>query len=89
MPELPEVELVKRELTPVINLKITDVLLSEHIYNGHKSNKRTIVKDDLDAFKEIVTGKTITHIGRRGKYLYFLINDEYTTTHLVLSLIHI
>lgn len=83
MPELPEVELVKRELTPVINLKITDVLLSEHIYNGHKSNKRTIVKDDLETFKEIVTGKTITHIGRRGKYLYFLINDEYKTTHLV------
>lgn len=83
MPELPEVELVKRELTPVINLKITDVELSQHIYNGHKTNKRTIVKDDLDAFKEIVTGKTITHIGRRGKYLYFLINDEYKTTHLV------
>lgn len=83
MPELPEVELVKRELAPVVNLTITDVELSQHIYNGHKNNKRTIVKDDLDAFKEIVIGKTITHIGRRGKYLYFLINDEYTTTHLV------
>lgn len=83
MPELPEVELVKQELTPVINLTITDVELSDYIYRGHETHKRTIVKDDLEAFKEIVTGKTITHIGRRGKYLYFLINDEYTTTHLV------
>lgn len=83
MPELPEVELVKRELTPVINLKITDVELSQYIYNGHKTNKRTIVKDNLDAFKTLVEGKTIMHIGRRGKYLYFLLGDEYETTHLV------
>ncbi len=83
MPELPEVELVKRELTPVINLKITDVELSQYIYKGHKTNKRTIVKDNLDAFKALVTGKTIMHIGRRGKYLYFLLGDEYETTHLV------
>src|SRR5699024_10730776 len=83
MPELPEVELVKRELTPVINLKITDVELSQYIYNGHKTNKRTIVKDNLDAFKTPVEGKTITHIGRRGKYLYFLLGDAHETTHLV------
>ncbi|MBF0754037.1 bifunctional DNA-formamidopyrimidine glycosylase/DNA-(apurinic or apyrimidinic site) lyase [Jeotgalicoccus nanhaiensis] len=83
MPELPEVELVKRELTPVINLKITDVELSQYIYNGHKTNKRTIVKDNLEAFKTLVAGKMIMHIGRRGKYLYFLLGDEYETTHLV------
>ena len=83
MPELPEVELVKRELTPVINLKITDVELSNYIYKGHREHKRTIVKDDLESFKEIVMNKTISHIGRRGKYLYFIINNEYKTTHLV------
>ena len=53
MPELPEVELVKRELAPVINLTITDVELSDHIYNGHKNNKRTIVKDDLEALQKL------------------------------------
>lgn len=83
MPELPEVELVKQELAPVVNLTITDVVLSNYIYKGHAAGKRTIVKDDLKSFIDIVTGKTIAHIGRRGKYLYFLISDEFQTTHIV------
>src|SRR5699024_5395758 len=83
MPELPEVELVKRELKPVINLKITDAELSQYIYNWHRTNKTTMVKDSHDACKNLVEGKSIMHIGRRGKYLYFLLGDEYETTHLV------
>lgn len=83
MPELPEVELVKRELDPIRGQKIIDVELSQYIYKGYESGKRTIVKEDLTHFISKVKGKTIIHTGRRGKYLYFLLSDEYETTHLV------
>ena len=83
MPELPEVELVKRELTPVINRKITGVELSSYIYKGHREGKKTIIKEPIDSFIKTVTGKTILHLGRRGKYLYFILSDDFKTTHII------
>lgn len=83
MPELPEVELVKRELEPVRGRKIVDVEFSHYVHKGFESGKRTIVKEDLNDFINNVKGKSILHTGRRGKYLYFLLSDEFKTTHLV------
>src|SRR3990172_9910178 len=63
MPELPEVETVKNELTPyVVGRKITDVVL---LWAG-------IVKEPApEEFRKRLIGQKITALGRRGKYLPF------------------
>ena len=63
MPELPEVETVKNELTPyVVGRKITDVVL---LWAG-------IVKEPSpEEFRTRLIGQKITGITRRGKYLPF------------------
>ena len=88
MPELPEVELVKRSLTSLIGLEIKDVVLSQTVINGHKNNRLTIVKENIDDFLKVRNSKII-NIKRRGKYMYFeLINDDeifYMISHLGMS----
>ena len=63
MPELPEVETVKNELTPyVVGRKITDVVL---LWAG-------IVKEPSpEEFRRRLIGQKITGLTRRGKYLPF------------------
>lgn len=63
MPELPEVETVKNELTPyVVGRKITDVVL---LWAG-------IVKEPApEEFRTRLIGQKITGLTRRGKYLPF------------------
>lgn len=63
MPELPEVETVKNELTPyVVGREVTDVVL---LWPG-------IVKEPSpEEFRRRVIGQRITGISRRGKYLPF------------------
>jgi len=70
MPELPEVETVKNELSPhVINRRITGVTL---LWEG-------IVKEpSVDEFYAGVIGQTITGISRRGKYLSFSLSSSDT-----------
>lgn len=82
MPELPEVELVKRDLEEIIDTTIIDYELSNYVIKGHKENKRTIVKQSLDEFKK-VENSTILTLGRRGKYMYFLLGKEKENFHLV------
>ena len=62
MPELPEVETVRNELTPfVIGRRITGVTL---VWEG-------IVKQPSpEEFIERLVGQEITGLYRRGKYLY-------------------
>jgi len=67
MPELPEVETVKRTLQPKLaGLKFinTQILLPKII--------RT---PDPDEFRKKITGKKILKINRRGKYLLFNLDD--------------
>ncbi|CAD2075176.1 Fpg/Nei family DNA glycosylase [Phocicoccus pinnipedialis] len=85
MPELPEVELVKRDLEKIIGLEIVDYELSNYVINGHKINKRTIVKQPLDEFRR-VQNSTILSIGRRGKYMYFSLRKENIEFNLVAHL---
>lgn len=70
MPELPEVETVRRTLqSKLTGLKFTgaQVLLPKMI--------RT---PEPDEFKEIIKDKTILKISRRGKYLLINLSDGYT-----------
>lgn len=73
MPELPEVETVRRTLKEkLIGLKIIDV-------DVRYSN---IIEDDNDEFKDKVIGKEFVDIHRLGKYLIFKLNEGNFISHL-------
>lgn len=68
MPELPEVETIKRDLeTLVVGKKITKVDIIPDP-KGFRALRRF---PSREAFIREVEGRTITMIGRRGKYLLF------------------
>jgi formamidopyrimidine-DNA glycosylase len=70
MPELPEVETVKRSLTPYLKgKKIENV---EMFFDG-------IIKYPTSAsFRERIIGRTIIDLERRGKYLLFFLDEGLT-----------
>lgn len=74
MPELPEVETVRRGLLKIaIDRKITgiDVLYGKTITN------------DVEFFKQALIGQTIETVDRRGKYLLFRFSNQLTmVSHL-------
>ena len=74
MPELPEVETVKRTLIPrITGKKITDVVI----------NYETMIKGiSAEEFKNNLTGQHFLNIMRRGKYLIFELDDYYLLSHL-------
>ncbi|HAY52452.1 MAG TPA: DNA-formamidopyrimidine glycosylase [Lactobacillus sp.] len=74
MPELPEVETVRRGLADtVIGRTVRSV----------SSDWPKIVGGDLAAFQAAVTGRTITGVDRRGKYLLFRFSGDRTmVSHL-------
>lgn len=77
MPELPEVETVRRGLEPyLVGRKITAVrVVVPKMLKGPVA--------DPDEFTQSVIGKTITAIRRRGKYLIFDLDSGY---HLLFHL---
>ncbi|ACS50622.1 MULTISPECIES: bifunctional DNA-formamidopyrimidine glycosylase/DNA-(apurinic or apyrimidinic site) lyase [Bartonella] len=77
MPELPEVETVRRGLEPVVtDAKIVSVRL----------NRRDLRFPFPEAFSERLIGRTIIELGRRAKYLLFhLSQDETILSHLGMS----
>jgi len=78
MPELPEVETVKNELSPyVIGRTITGIT---PIWSG------TIKTKPVEEFISRVTGQRIDGLSRRGKYLFFqLSSGEILMAHLKMS----
>jgi formamidopyrimidine-DNA glycosylase len=69
MPELPEVETVRRTLEPKLaGLKFTDVQILM---------PKVIKTPDLEHFKEIILDKKISKINRRGKYLLLHLSEKY------------
>jgi len=78
MPELPEVETIKNELLPhVLGHKILGVDV-----NWNKMVKQPSVPD----FKALVKGSKITSITRRGKYLFFhLDNGDVLIMHMKMT----
>ena len=82
MPELPEVENIKFGLEEVlINKKIVNITYSKVVEDSHKVGKMAIVKQKLSSFSDSVKGKKIEKLSRRGKYLYFTLNEGYIITH--------
>ena len=73
MPELPEVETVRRGLESLIvgrKIVAVDVRVPK------------IVKTDLVAFETGILGQTFQNIGRRGKYLLLMLNKQVIISHL-------
>ncbi len=76
MPELPEVETTRRGIGPhVIGHSVTALTVREY-------RLRWPVPADLD---RILTGQTITHVGRRGKYLLLAFDSGTLILHLGMS----
>ena len=65
MPELPEVETIKRTLeTFVLNKTINQVTVNWGKIIQHP--------DDVDHFKSKLKGETIRRMGRKGKFCFFI-----------------
>lgn len=73
MPELPEVETVRRGLEKLI--------LGKKISNIDIRYPK-MIKTDLDEFKRELPGQVIQSMGRRGKYLIFYLSDKVLISHL-------
>lgn len=74
MPELPEVETVRRTLlNQILNKTVTSV----DVY--YERMLENVSKDD---FKTLLIGQTFTNILRYGKYLLFILNDYTIISHL-------
>ncbi|MGG1574947.1 DNA-formamidopyrimidine glycosylase [Fictibacillus sp. NRS-1165] len=74
MPELPEVENVKNTLNRLVGgktIKEVNVLWSNIIKHP-----------ELDEFKIRLSGQTIQHVERRGKFLKIFLDDDVLVSHL-------
>jgi formamidopyrimidine-DNA glycosylase len=63
MPELPEVETIKKELSPFILGRVVKAV--DIFWN------KMVRRPSVDEFRRRVIGKKITALSRRGKYLFF------------------
>ena len=78
MPELPEVETIRRDLIPrVVGRTITGVRVAP--------GAERVVRGD-NAFARRITGRRIDDLARRGKYLLFRLEGKGTTVYLAVHL---
>ncbi|WP_455477177.1 bifunctional DNA-formamidopyrimidine glycosylase/DNA-(apurinic or apyrimidinic site) lyase [Bartonella sp. B41] len=77
MPELPEVETVRRGLAPILTgAKVMSV----------KINRQDLRFPFPEAFSERLVGRTVLELGRRAKYLLFYLSEgETVLSHLGMS----
>ena len=78
MPELPEVETIKNELSPhILGREVTGITL---LWEG------IVKKPSVEEFRSRVIGQKITGLNRRGKYLLFsLSGGEFMVLHLKMT----
>lgn len=74
MPELPEVETVRRTLKKSI---LNEVIKDVYIYY-----ENIIEEPKVEEFKTKLKGQKIIDIDRRGKWLIFVLNNYYLLAHL-------
>ncbi len=78
MPELPEVEVIRRGLEPV--------LTGRKIVNVQVLHPRPVRWDGPQAFVKLLAGRTFSTPKRRGKYLWFPLDDtDALVAHLGMS----
>ncbi|MCK5494719.1 MAG: formamidopyrimidine-DNA glycosylase, partial [Candidatus Omnitrophica bacterium] len=78
MPELPEVETIKRQLEKKI--------LDKKIVNIQINNKIVIKEPDTESFKNGIVGETVTEVIRRAKLLIIKFKeDKFLIIHLRIS----
>lgn len=75
MPELPEVETVKRTLNKLIVGKTV-----EHVEVRWPNIIRR--PEDVREFARQMAGETVQHVGRRGKFLLFCFDNKVLVSHL-------
>ena len=76
MPELPEIEIVKRSLVKMINkAKIVDI----------KINNKNLRYKITNTFSKHLIGERISKISRRSKYLIFHFKKKLLLVHLGMS----
>lgn len=75
MPELPEVETIRRTLEQYV---LNKTIAAVDVHWGK------IIKepDDTGKFKNLIIGQTIQKLDRRGKFLLFYLNDFVLISHL-------
>ena len=73
MPELPEVETVRRTL---INFVLKKKIVSVDVLYPN------IIEDDIDEFIENVSNQVINDIDRIGKFLIFKLDNTAFVSHL-------
>ena len=67
MPELPEVETIKNELSPhIISRRFTDVTVCD---------AKPVKQPSVDEFRRKLTGQSINNLERHGKYLIFCLSS--------------
>lgn len=69
MPELPEVETVRRGLNQIAD---------GHKIVGIDVNYGKTIENDVEEFREALIGQTIKRVDRRGKYLLFRFTNQLT-----------
>jgi formamidopyrimidine-DNA glycosylase len=75
VPELPEVETIRRQLAPHLE--------GRTILDAELLDPRWTRPERLDAVEEELRGATVLHVGRYGKYLIWeLSGDRYLLVHL-------
>ena len=86
MPELPEVEHVKRGIEPfIVNATIKSISFSKKVIEGKSQNKETIIKGmNLDGFRLNCEGYKIIKVERRSKYIVFHI-EKHNRKRVLLS----
>jgi formamidopyrimidine-DNA glycosylase len=73
VPELPEVETVRRRLDPqVVGRRVTDVCILD----------QTVSRQSQAEMRALLLGKVVRAIGRRGKWLLFDLGDVTMVVHL-------
>lgn len=83
MPELPEVETIRRFLSS--GQGVRPAILGRQIQSVEVSWERSIAYPDLPLLCEQIKGQVIQEIGRRAKYLVFHLSDHWLLIHLRMS----
>jgi formamidopyrimidine-DNA glycosylase len=83
MPELPEVETIRRVLT--LGSQEAPSILERQILSVDLSWERTLATPNREEFERRIQGQHIQGAGRRGKYLILQLSQDFLLVHLRMS----